>query len=155
MSTFGSDHDPRVLGSSPVLLWAPCSVGSLLLPLPLPLSQLMCAFSLFLSRALSQINKILKKENRASNLKNISGIQMAILIRVTMKIQKRWWIPDKLGVTGGYSLTLGFWSWGCVIEPHWVLCSHSGGSLLGFLSPFSFAPPPCSCSLRALSHWNK
>ena len=46
-----------ILGSlDPALCWAPCSVGSLLLPHPLPLPR---SYSLF--HALSQINTILKK----------------------------------------------------------------------------------------------
>ena len=39
-SAFGSGHDPGVLGSSPV------SVGSVLLPLPLPAAPPACALSL-------------------------------------------------------------------------------------------------------------
>jgi len=63
-TSFGSGHDPRVLGSSPVSCRAPCSVGSLPLPLP-PAGALSISLSLSLS---NKINKILKKKNTKNKL---------------------------------------------------------------------------------------
>ena len=67
-SAFSSGHDPRVLH------WAPCSVGSLLLPLPLPRPRV-CALSL--SHTLSQINKqnLEKREREMRSLGELMQLE--------------------------------------------------------------------------------
>ena len=57
-SVFSSGHHPTVLGWSPSSCRAPCSVESLLLPLPLPLLVRVKSLSI------SQISKILGKKKR-------------------------------------------------------------------------------------------